>query len=100
MPAQIYRSAKLADFLGPVFQSFLDQSHELVGDRTIDDAMVVSEGEMDDGPDRNGIVSVFVGNDHGLFGDATDTHNCGVRLIDDGQTEDRSKLAGIGDREG
>ncbi len=36
----------------------------------------------------------------GMLGDASDAHDGGVRLIDDGQTEDGAELAGIGDGEG
>ena len=35
-----------------------------------------------------------------LFGDAADTHDGGVRLVDDGQAEDGAELAGVGDGEG
>ena len=54
---------------------------------------------MNYGTDGDGIGSVFVGDDHGLLGDAADSENGGVGLIDDGQTEDGSKLAGVGDGE-
>src|ERR1700685_389693 len=54
---------------------------------------------MDDAANGDGIATVFVGDDHGLLGDSADAHDSGVRLIDDGQAEDCSKLAGIGDGE-
>ena len=62
--------------------------------------MVVAECEVNYGTDGDGICSVFVGDHHGLLGDAADAHDGCVRLVNDGQTEDCSKLAGVGDGEG
>ena len=90
----------LADFFTPVFKSLLYDSHELVGDGTVDDAMVVAQREVNDGTDGDGIRAVFVGDHHRLLGDTADTHDGYVRLIDDGQAEDCAKLAGVGDGEG
>lgn len=72
----------------------------MVGYGAIDYAVIVAQGQMDDGADGYGIVSVIVGYDHRLFRDATDSHDRDVGLIDDGQTEDSAELAGIGDGEG
>ena len=66
----------------------------------IDDAVIVAQREMDDGTDRDGIRAVFVGDDHRLFGDAADSQDRDVRLIDDGQAKDGAQLSGIGDGEG
>src|SRR5260370_25015519 len=62
--------------------------------------MVVAQGEVNHRTDGDGICTVFVGNHHGLFGDTTDSHDGHVRLIDDRQTENGAKLAGVGDGEG
>src|SRR5579872_1756251 len=89
-----------ADFFAPRFQILLHLGHELVGDRSVDQPMVVAKSEVNDGADSDGVVALFIGNDHGLLGNATNAHDGGVRLVDDGQSEDGSELAGIGDREG
>src|SRR5579863_2276551 len=54
---------------------------------------------MDYRADGDGVVAIFVGNDHRLLGDAADAHDRRVGLIDDGKSEDGSELAGIGDGE-
>src|ERR1035437_2603770 len=90
----------LADFFTPVFKSLLHDSHELVGHSTVDNAMVVAQGEMNDRTNGDGIRAIVVGDYHGLLGDAADAHDGHVRLIDDGQAEDGAKLAGVGDGEG
>src|SRR5271167_3440822 len=88
-----------ADFLIPGFQVLLHQGHELVGDRAVDQAVVVTEREVNDGANGDGIVAFLVGDDQGLLGDAAYAHDGGVGLIDDGQSEDGAELAGVGDRE-
>src|ERR1700675_1683932 len=90
----------LAYVFTPGFERLLYQCHELIGNSAVDQAMVVAEREMDDRANGDGIVAVFVGNHHGLLGDATHAHDGGVRLIDDGQAKHSAELAGIGDREG
>jgi len=90
----------LANFFAPGFEILFYLSHELVSDGSIDEAVIVAEGEMNDGADSDGVVTIFVGNDHGLLRDAADAHDRGVRLIDDGQAKDCSELAGVGDGEG
>src|ERR1700751_4277838 len=55
---------------------------------------------MGDRGDGDGGVAVFVGNDHGLLGDAADAHDRGVRLVDDGESKHGSELTGIGNGEG
>ena len=73
----------LADFFTPRLKILFYLGHELVGDGAVDEAVVVAEREMNDGADRDGIGAVFIGDDHGLLGDAADAHDGGVRLIDD-----------------
>jgi len=94
------RARGSSDFFAPVFKCLLYDQHKLVGDSAIDDAMVVAECEMNDGADSDGIRAVFVGDDHGLLGNAADAHDGYVRLVDDGQAEDCAELARIGDGEG
>jgi len=89
----------LADVFAPVFEGLFDNGHELIGDSSIDDAMVVTESQVDNGAYSDGIVAIFVSDDEGLLGDAADAHDGGIGLIDDGQAEDGSELAGIGDGE-
>lgn len=90
----------LAHFLVPRFQILLHHGHELVGDGAIDQAVIVAEGEVNDRTDGNRVSAVFVGNHHGLLGDAAYAHDRGVGLVDDRQAEDGAELAGIGDGEG
>ena len=61
--------------------------------------MIVAEGQVHDGADSDGIVAIFVGDHHRLLGYAADSHDCGVGLVDDGQSEDGSKLARVRDCE-
>src|ERR1700724_1642038 len=62
--------------------------------------MVIAQREVYAGTDGDGICAVFVGDHEWLFGDTADAHDGHVRLVDDGQAEDGSKLAGVGDGEG
>jgi len=91
---------ELADFFAPGFEILFDLGHELVGDGAVDEAVIVAESEMDNGADGDGVVAVGVGDDERHFGDAADAHDGGAGLVDDGQAEDGSELAGIGDGEG
>src|SRR6185369_17771946 len=61
--------ANLAHVFAPVFESLLEQSHKLVGHCTVDQAMIVAERKVHGGADRNGVVSIFIRNDHRLFCD-------------------------------
>src|SRR5258708_10827481 len=61
--------------------------------------MVVTQGEVNDGANCDGICPIFIGDHQRLFSDTADAHDGDVRLIDDGQAEDGTKLAGIGDGE-
>ena len=62
--------------------------------------MVVSESQVNYGADGDGVGSIFVGDDHGLFCNSAHAHDGYVRLIDDGQAEYGAELAGVGDGEG
>ena len=90
----------LADLFAPGLQRLLHQIHELVGYGAVDEAVIVAESQVDDGADRDRVGTVLVGNHHGLLGDSADTHDRRIRLVDDGESEDRAELAGVGDGEG
>ena len=78
-----------------VLEPVLDAGHEVVRHRTIDQAVIETEGEEPHRPDRNGIV------DHdGALLDGADTEDRDLRLVDDRQAELRAEPAGVGDREG
>ena len=94
------RLDSLADFFAPGFEILFHLRHELVGDRAVDEAMVVAESEVDDGADGDGVGAIFVGDDHGLLGDAANAHDGRVGLVDDGESEDGAELAGVRDGEG
>ena len=89
----------LADFFGPGFEVLFDLGHELVGYCSVDQPMIVAQREVNDRTDRDGVIAIFVGDDHGLLHDSADAHNRGVRLIDDGEAEHGSELTWIRDRE-
>jgi hypothetical protein len=63
----------LADLLRPIFQRLFHQSHELVGDGTVDEAVIVSERQVDDGADGDQIVALFIRDNQRLLGDAAHT---------------------------
>jgi hypothetical protein len=90
----------LADFFAPSFQILFHLCHELVGYRTVDEAVIVAQGEVNHGADGNGVISILVGHDHCLLHDSTHAHDGCVRLVDDWQTEYGSELSGVGDGEG
>src|SRR5690242_13513815 len=52
------------------------------------------------GTNGDGVVAVFVGDDHRLLRDSANAHDGGVGLGDDGESEDGSELAGVGNGEG
>jgi len=93
-------SVSSTDVFGPGFEILFDLGHELVGDGAVNQAVVVTEGKVNDGSDGDGVVALFVGDDERHFGDAADAHDGGVGLIDDGQPEDGSELARVGNGEG
>src|SRR5512138_2169116 len=64
--------------------------HELVGDCTIDEAMVITEREVRHRPDSDRIVD-----DNRALLDRADTENRHLRLIDDRHAELRAKMAGV-----
>lgn len=65
----------LADVLTPAFQGFLQQGHELVGDGSVDEAVVIAEREVYDRADGDGVVAIFVGEHHRLLGDSSYAHD-------------------------
>src|SRR4051812_47483193 len=74
--------------------------HELVGYGAVDEAVIVSQSQVNDTADGNGVSALFIGDDQWLLGDSADAHDGGVGLVDDGQAEDGPELAGVGDGEG
>src|ERR1044071_221458 len=50
--------------------------------------------------DSDGVVAVSVGDDERLLCNPAYAHDGRVRLVDDGESEDGSELAGVGDGEG
>src|SRR5579863_1070699 len=89
-----------ANLLTPNLQRLFHQSHKLVGNSTVDEAVVVAKGQVNDGANRDGIVAFLVGDHEGLLGDSAHAHNGGVWLINNRQTKDSAELARIGDGEG
>lgn len=89
-----------SDVFVPVLQILFYLGHELVGDCSVDQAVVVAQRQMNDGADGNGVIAIFVGDDQGLLGDAAHAHDGGVWLIDDREAEYGTELARVGDGEG
>ena len=78
----------------PVLDHLLDDLHELVGDRAVDDAVVVADRHVGAQPDRDGVVQ----NDRPLL-DRADADDGDLRLADDRHAEQRAEHAGVRDRE-
>src|SRR6185436_9262690 len=68
-----------------LLQLFLHVGHELIGDRTVNEPMVVTEREERHRPDADGIVD-----DDGAFLDRADAKNGHLRLVDDRHAELRA----------
>src|ERR1700741_3609867 len=78
----------------PVFDSLFYHRHELIGDRAVDQTMVVSERQIGHRPDPDRIVD-----DDGALLDRADTEDRDLRLVDDRHPELRAEHARIRDRE-
>src|SRR5207302_10401644 len=94
------RRLLLSDFFGPDFQILFYLGHKLVGYCAVDQAVIVAQCEVDYGANGDGVVAVFIRDDHRLFRDSAYAHDGGVWLIDDGESEDGSELSRVGDGEG
>ena len=77
-----------------VLQGLLDVGQELVGDRSVDDAMVVAERQVTHRPDRDRIVD-----DHRTLFDIADAEDRDLRLVDDRHSEQGTEHARVGNRE-
>src|SRR5579863_3678681 len=60
-------SISSTDVFGPGFEILFDLGHELVGDGAVNQAVVVTEGKVNDGSDGDGVVALFVGDDERHF---------------------------------
>ena len=78
----------------PVLERVLHVRHELVGDRAVDEAVVVAERQVRHRPDRDRVVD-----DDGPLLDGADAENRDLRLVDDRHAEQRAEHAGVRDRE-
>src|SRR5438093_9261848 len=79
----------------PVLEVVLDDGHELIRHRAVNQPVVIAERQVGHRSNGDGIV------DHNwtLF-NRTHTENRDLRLIDDRHAEQRTKDTGIGNREG
>ncbi len=75
---------ELSDFLAPVFQRLFHQRHELIGNGAVDKTVIISERQMNDGANGDGVVAFPVRDHHGLLGDSAHTHDGRVGLVNDG----------------
>src|SRR5208337_790071 len=78
----------------PVFQGLLNVAQKLLGYSSIDDPVIVREGEVGHGSDGDSIVA-----HHRAFLDSAHTQDGHLRLVDDGQAEKTSETPRIGDGE-
>jgi len=63
---------ELPDVFGPVLEVGLEVGHEFAGVCAIDDAVIEAESEALDGTDRDGVVTVLIGDDFGFLVEAAD----------------------------
>src|SRR5690242_16025496 len=90
----------LAYIFVPVLQRLLDHGHELVSHSAINNAVVIAQSQVNERTDRDGVVALGVGDHHGRLGDAAYAEDGDVGLVDNRQTEDGAKGAGIGHGKG
>ena len=91
---------RLADIAVPVLQGLLQLGHKFSGVRTIDNAVIESQGEPHNVANRDAVVSVRVGDDCRLLEQTTNTEDRRFWLVDHGSAELLAEDAGIGDGEG
>src|SRR5947207_10357873 len=89
-------TTSLPDFLTPALQGLLYQSHELIRDCTVDQPMIVAQGEVYQATNCDGVIAVFIRDHDGGLGNPAHTHDGRIWLVDDGQAEHGSELSGIG----
>src|ERR1700690_2246588 len=89
----------LQQLFAPALQELLHLGHELVGHRSVNDAMVIANAEVHHRTDGDGVVAVLVGNHDRLFQDSAHAQDGNLRLIDDGHSEFRATDARVGDGE-
>src|ERR1039457_4281772 len=92
-------ASELSERFVPVLKVILDDDHELVSNRAVDDTVIVSDRDVTDGSDRDAVVALFIGNDCRHLVNGADAHNGKLRLIDDRHTELGTEDSGIGDGE-
>ena len=63
---------ELPDVFGPILEIGFEVGHELAGVCAVDDAVIESECEALDGTDRDGVVTVLIGDDFGFLVEAAD----------------------------
>src|ERR1700693_6074983 len=81
-------AVRSSDLFTPVLKRLLDLSHELVGDGTVNQTVIVTEGQVHQGADRNGVVAIFVRNHNRRLGDSAHAHDGRIGLVDNGKPED------------
>ena len=78
-----------------VLDALLDVGHELVGDRAVDQAVIVAERQVAPQADADHVVD-----HHRPLLDRADAEDGHLRLVDDRQAELGAEVAGVGDGEG
>src|SRR5208337_2094178 len=80
--------------LVPIFERLLNVAQELLGHSSIDDPVIVREGEVGHRSDSDSIVA-----HHRAFFDSAHTQDGHLRLVDDWQAEKTSETPRIGNSE-
>ena len=88
------------EFAVPGFEDSFEFEHESAGVRAVDEAVVEAEAIHLDGADGDCVVAFGVGEDDGLFAEAADGEDGGLRLVDDGGAELAAEDAGVGEGKG
>src|SRR3954470_20401792 len=87
-PRRLTSSGLASDFCAvEVLQMIFDVGHELVGDRAVDEPVVVPQRQIRHRPDADRIVD-----DDGALLDRADAENRDLRLVDDRDAELRAEL--------
>src|SRR6266481_312090 len=90
----------LADVFIEVFKVLSYGHHELVRVCSVNNAVIIAQGQPDDVPHGDGVIAIFIGDHNWLLEDAAHAQDRNLRLQDDGCAELRSKNSRIGDGDG
>src|SRR5512132_2807103 len=91
--------ARLILRLAPALELLAQVAEEASGERPVDQAVVVRQGEVHHRSDRNHVLAELVLDDPRALDDRVRTQDRRLRLADDRGTVERAVAAGVRDRE-